>query len=107
MTQMADHLSDLALAADEALQANGFSYRANVQLCKSVFPNRQYDRQTLPAGEYDAIRIELGAAQGQNWWCILFPQLCLPAVTEDAPANEGCQWRFFFWEWLQKLFTGA
>lgn len=108
MRQMAAHLPDLTLAADKALSANGFSYRANVRLCKSTFPNRQYDRQTLPAGEYDAIRVELGQAQGQNWWCVLFPQLCLPAATEEQPTTEGsCQWRFFFWEWLQKLFAGA
>ncbi len=61
---------------DGFLQQKGFNYSANVKICKEEFPSRQYEDVTLSAGYYDAVIIELGKAEGDNWWCVVFPPLC-------------------------------
>ena len=52
------------------------------------FPTRQYESVTLPAGEYDALRITIGEAKGKNWWCVLFPALCLPVAEDSAQLSD-------------------
>ncbi len=52
-------------------------------MAREAFPAREYDTFALPAGCYDALRITVGEGQGQNWWCVVFPRLCLPTVSED------------------------
>ncbi len=52
------------------------------------FNTREYEDSTLPAGEYDALRLTIGEAQGKNWWCVMFPPLCIPAA---ATAEEGAE----------------
>lgn len=69
---------NLPLFASEAKKISRFSAKA--ELCKAIFPTRHYDNFTLPAGEYDAIRIILGEGKGKNWWCVMFPPLCTNAV---------------------------
>ncbi|MDO4317719.1 MAG: stage II sporulation protein R [Lachnospiraceae bacterium] len=71
------HLEDVVRVADETLARAGYSYRASAQLTTVSFPLRQYEDFFLPAGPYDTLQIELGTGEGQNWWCILFPTLCL------------------------------
>jgi stage II sporulation protein R len=53
------------------------------QITQMYFPTRRYDSGTLPAGNYTALRITIGEARGENWWCVMFPVLCIPAVTYD------------------------
>ncbi len=71
------HLSDIISVADETLANAGSNYRASACLTTVNFPLRQYEDFFLPAGDYDALQIELGSGEGENWWCILFPTLCL------------------------------
>ena len=71
----------------EYLRESGFSYSARAELVTMYFTTREYDRLILPAGEYRALRITLGSGEGHNWWCVIFPQLCLPAVSDKAPDN--------------------
>ena len=52
------------------------------------FPTRHYESVTLPAGEYDALRISIGEAKGKNWWCVLFPALCLPVAENGAQLSD-------------------
>lgn len=66
-------------AAAEVLRERGFDYGARAYLCRDSFPTRSYGKVTLPAGEYTALRIELGAGEGHNWWCVMFPMLCVPS----------------------------
>ncbi len=66
---------NLSLFVSEAEKISNF--HAKAELCKAFFPTRQYDNFTLPAGEYDAIRIILGEGKGKNWWCVMFPPLCV------------------------------
>lgn len=70
--------------ADRVLRENGFSYKATLSVTEEYFDTRQYEDIRLPAGRYRACRIVLGEGKGKNWWCIMFPPLCLPAVTENT-----------------------
>ncbi|MBQ8291532.1 MAG: stage II sporulation protein R [Clostridia bacterium] len=70
------HLRDIESVAKRALERNGFSYGAKANLKTEAFPTRIYEDCTLPAGEYLALIIELGAGAGDNWWCVVYPPLC-------------------------------
>ncbi len=58
------------------IQKNGYDYPVTVERGRFFFPKKTYDCLTLPAGEYDAVRVKIGAAAGQNWWCVMYPPLC-------------------------------
>ena len=70
-------------AAEDCLRENDSSYEVNVYVDKEYFNTREYENITLPSGIYNALKIEIGEAQGQNWWCVMFPAICLPAATDD------------------------
>lgn len=78
------HLDDIAQTAAQEISAQGHDDRVEVRLEQTWFPTRQYQGISLPAGNYLALRVLIGAAEGQNWWCVVFPNLCLPAVSERA-----------------------
>lgn len=85
----AAHLDELEEAANAVLLSNGIPYTASASLGSSQFPEKQYGDLTFPPGTYQALRIELGAAEGQNWWCVLYPLLCytkegLVSVPEES-----------------------
>ncbi len=73
---------ELLAAAEAVLRENGFSYGVQLMLGTYAFPTRVYGEKTYPAGDYRALRIVLGQGRGQNWWCVLFPPLCI--VTRDG-----------------------
>ena len=62
--------------ADSILEFNGFDYKSNAEIRVEKFPTRKYDDFTLDAGFYDALIIELGSGEGDNWWCVVYPPLC-------------------------------
>jgi len=74
------------------LSENGFDYTADICLVREYFNTRSYEKFTLPAGEYLAIKVLLGNGAGKNWWCVMFPPLCLPAANQkeslDIYINE-------------------
>ena len=74
---LARHNSDLIrkIAIDEIKQ-NGFDYDVSVSVEKSAFPTKVYDNITLPSGKYDAVKVKIGDAMGENWWCVMYPPLC-------------------------------
>ena len=78
-------LGEIVSAAQKTVYENGYSYTVTGEVCKSYFPQKEYDNFTLPAGYYDAVRIKIGKAEGKNWWCVLFPEVCLSA---SADLNE-------------------
>ena len=78
------HLDDIAQTAAQEISAQGLDDRVEVRLAQTWFPTRQYQGISLPAGNYLALRVLIGAAEGHNWWCVVFPNLCLPAVSERA-----------------------
>lgn len=88
----ADEAADYVITNKESLEAlaenvlseNGFDYKAQIYVETEYFSTRQYDDVTLPAGSYNAVRVILGEGEGHNWWCVMFPPLCLPAVTKNT-----------------------
>ena len=71
--------------ANKVLLEEGFTYKAKAEYGKFEFPTKHYDNFSLPKGEYNAVRIKLGQAVGENWWCVLFPPLCMvDAATEES-----------------------
>ena len=79
------HLYDLAAAGAEAVGEAGYGYPVTASLVENCwFPTKAYDGFALPAGQYTALRIEIGQGAGQNWWCVVFPPLCLGSVSESS-----------------------
>ena len=70
-------LPKVEAAANRCLQAAGFSDSVQVSLTEEAFPTRDYDTFSLPAGVYRALRVVIGEGEGRNWWCVVFPQLCM------------------------------
>ena len=84
-------LPEIRGTAEQALRAAGCGDPVRVSFTTEDFPARSYGQFTLPAGTYRALRIEIGASAGQNWWCVMYPSLCIPAAlassdTLPAPA---------------------
>lgn len=75
--------------ACDFLEKTGCGDKAEVRLEKCFFPTRRYDGYTLPAGYYDALKVVIGEGKGQNWWCVMFPSLCLPAAREKDDVFDG------------------
>lgn len=69
--------------ANEILKEEGFAYRAKAEYGMFEFPTKHYENFSLPKGEYNAVRIKLGKAEGENWWCVLFPPLCMIDAATD------------------------
>ena len=67
----------------------GYDYPVTVSLEDCWFPTKVYDGFSLPAGNYRALRVVIGAGEGQNWWCVVFPPLCLGSVTEEVAATAA------------------
>lgn len=84
-------MPQLLAAAQDEVARQGYSYPVTMELGPSSFGTRVYEDVTLPAGTYQALRIKIGKAEGHNWWCVLFPSLCLPAAEESVEENEGSE----------------
>lgn len=104
-------LPEIERFANEFLAENGFSYGAKAELVEMYFTTREYERLILPAGQYAALRVTLGSGAGKNWWCVIFPQLCLPAVSEQENAEQVLEAfgkpqkitpKFAVYEWFAK-----
>ena len=108
LTWAAQHLFELQLTARHALAKLGVRAPVRVQLVNMYFPTRRYGSGALPAGRYDAVRIELGTGAGRNWWCVLYPGLCRAACGGYAlPAENDLVCgeyilRFKVVEWVQQ-----
>ena len=86
---VAQHLFELQLTARHALAQLNIRTPVRVQLVNMYFDTRRYASGTLPAGRYDALRIDLGAGKGRNWWCVLYPGLCRSACGTYALPEEN------------------
>ena len=76
-------LPKLERVANEVLAQAGFVETAAVSLADEAFPVREYDTFSLPSGVYHSLRVIIGDGEGKNWWCVVFPQLCVPATAEE------------------------
>ncbi|MFW5649423.1 MAG: stage II sporulation protein R [Candidatus Alkaliphilus sp. MAG34] len=77
---LATSLDKIKEAAEEEIYENGKDYDVNVSLGEHGFPTKRYGNAVFPAGRYEALRVEIGNARGQNWWCVMFPPLCFVDV---------------------------
>ena len=118
------HLDDLVRSAEEILTAEGCGDTVTVTLTDQWFPTKEYEGFSLPAGQYRALRVTIGEGRGRNWWCVVFPPLCLGSVTEksvETVAGEalsdgqvalitgqdgGYVLKFRFIEWWNELIRG-
>ncbi|MFR7484355.1 MAG: stage II sporulation protein R [Acutalibacter sp.] len=82
-SQLCTHLQSIAGAARQVLGEQGVGYSATAQMTEMYFPTRDYGDFRLPAGRYRTLRVTLGEGAGKNWWCVVFPSLCLPAATQE------------------------
>lgn len=112
-------LDTLEQAANEVLRGTGDT--ATVTLQREVFPLREYDSFSLPAGEYEALRVTIGAGEGQNWWCVVYPAICFTASAEELAEvavsagltesevaqltgqTEGYVFRFQIFEYIRRI----
>ncbi len=78
-----NHLRDIEEAAESVIEKEGYTYKASAALGSRWVPKKNYGNVTFPAGNYEALNISIGEAKGQNWWCVLFPPLCL--IGAEAP----------------------
>ena len=79
-----DNLTRLAAAGAEVVAEEGYDYPVSAEVRETWFPTKDYDGFSLPAGQYQALRILIGEGEGQNWWCVVFPPLCLGSVSESV-----------------------
>ncbi len=114
-----ERLPELQAVAQEVVAAEGYDYPVKAEVCRMYFTTRQYDTVTLPAGTYDAVRVSIGKAEGQNWWCVMYPPLCVGAATDRKQATSlwtdsqqklvqgGDRYvvKFKVVEWAQKAFS--
>ena len=87
LAQAESRLTELTAVARHTVIAEGYDYPVKAQVCRMYFTTRQYDTVTLPAGMYDAVRLSIGEAEGQNWWCVMYPPLCVGAATDRKQAT--------------------
>ena len=79
-----EHIEDIRSYAQAVIRQAGYDYPVQAYVTNMSFTTRVYEDVTLPAGRYDALRIVIGSGQGHNWWCVLYPALCLPSVRKEA-----------------------
>ena len=82
------HLDEIKDKCEQILKENGSNYTVNLEIGNFYFPTKYYGNISLPAGNYDALRIEIGEAKGQNWWCSLFPPLCFIDISSGYLSEE-------------------
>jgi stage II sporulation protein R len=89
-----ENLDSFEKIANRVIKENGFDYTATASFGASEFSTRYYDDFTLPAGEYQSLIITLGEAKGKNWWCVVYPTVCIPAAKgelNDTVSDESAQ----------------
>ncbi|MBR5437977.1 MAG: stage II sporulation protein R [Clostridia bacterium] len=86
--RIGDSLAVLQKSAERTLRSQGCDYPVSVILGRAYFPTREYGDITLPAGYYNAVRVVIGQGKGKNWWCVMFPPMCLPAATKENVTLE-------------------
>lgn len=91
---VAEHLETLEQTAQQLVWDEGYSYAVKAQLVEMPFDDRTYGEWTMPAGDYEALRITIGEAAGQNWWCVMYPSLCVSNACEVTADEETAQEAF-------------
>ena len=115
--KIATEKSRLVDAAENVVKQNGFDYDVDIFVTDEYFDTRSYGDITLPAGNYTAVKVTIGESAGHNWWCVMFPPMCLPAaedktdidmyLSEDevkvVKCNPEYDVRFKIVEWYEQI----
>lgn len=80
----AQNLTRIRTVAQQTLRDNGCGDAVTVEMKNMYFNTRYYDDFTMPAGYYDALRVRIGSAEGQNWWCVMYPSLCVGTASRHS-----------------------
>ena len=103
---------DIKKIAEAVIKEEGYDYPVQVEVTEMWFETRSYEGFTLPAGDYDAVRIIIGAGEGKNWWCVMYPALCIPGAEESIEqygenvkfiTGSGYELRFAVIEWIEQI----
>lgn len=114
---ISDNLQKINFAAQSVVKESGFDYKVSTQITNMYFSTRYYRNYTLPSGMYDALRITIGSGNGHNWWCVMYPSICVSSQPEgeqrakqvfdeseyDIVTNEKYEYKFFVVELFQNL----
>ena len=122
---ISENTNILTELANQVLIRNGCDYTASISITYCDFPTKSYANTSFPAGTYQALRVELGDASGENWWCVIFPPLCFVNISDGVLSEESqayiqdtlteeeyrlissdeadIQLKFRFVEWFQSL----
>jgi len=84
-----EHIDEIKKIAENTIYENGYNYEVKLNIGNFAFPTKTYGDISFPAGYYDALKIEIGEAKGQNWWCVMFPPLCFVDVTSGVVPEES------------------
>ena len=83
------HQEDFYKIASDTIKENGFDYTVKIEIGNFEFPTKHYGDISLPAGFYDALKVEIGEAKGQNWWCVMFPPLCFVDISSGIVPDDS------------------
>ena len=86
---MEELLCDIEADAERWVSEYGYNYNVRASLSEEWYDTREYENFTLPKGYYTSLRIIIGEGEGQNWWCVMYPPLCLDMASEPAPHDDG------------------
>lgn len=84
-----NNINEIKQIAENTIHEYGYNYTAEVYVGNFAFPTKTYGDITFPSGFYDALKIEIGEAEGKNWWCVMFPPLCFVDVTSGVVPEES------------------
>lgn len=87
--KVTDIRDDIAIAAQNTVYAEGYDYPVHISLSSEYYPTREYEGVKMPAGTYMSLRVLIGDAEGQNWWCVLYPPLCTSAAKPKNTLKEA------------------
>lgn len=83
-----ENLKEIEKVSLKVIKENGYNYKVKVQVVNMYFETRKYETFTMPAGYYDAVTVDIGSGEGKNWWCVLFPPLCVSPVIEPNQETQ-------------------
>ena len=86
---VSNHLEEFRQIAQDTVYENGFNYEVSIEIGNFEFPTKTYGDVSFPAGFYDALKIKIGNADGQNWWCVMFPPLCFIDVSSGIVPEDS------------------
>ena len=84
-----EHLADFKKIALNTIVSEGYDYNVDVEIGNFEFPTKQYGDISFPAGFYDALKVKIGKAEGKNWWCVMFPPLCIVDISTGIVPDES------------------